>query len=151
MIALFLTHRAGFKIEERSRKIQGAWRDLRENQTCSKSWLPFCVVFALLSLRELALFPYQNPPLPVGRPATSSGSPERIHCPPLSGTQRAQRSKKFNLARNFQSRSKFSISLENFNLDVSISPTRIGPRWVARTKISFSLEMLNLARYLEFF
>ena len=52
---------------------------------------------------------------------------------------------------NHQSRSKFSISLENFNLDVSISPQKIGPRWVARSKISFSLEIFNLARNLEFF
>ena len=51
------------------------------------------------------------------------------------GPQRAQRSKKFNLDRNFQSRSKFLISLENFNLDVSNSPQKIGPRWVARSKI----------------
>ena len=69
----------------------------------------------------------------------------------LNLSQRAQRSKKFNLARNFQSRSKFLISLENFNLDVSISPQKIGPRWVARSKISFSLEIFNLARNLEFF
>ena len=33
--------------------------------------------------------------------------------------------------KNFQSRSKCSISRENFNLDVSISPTKIGPQWVA--------------------
>ena len=65
--------------------------------------------------------------------------------------QRAQRSKKFNLARKFQSRSEFLISLENFNLDVSNSPQKIGPRWVARSKISFSLEIFNLARNLEFF
>ena len=46
--------------------------------------------------------------------------------------------KKFNLARNFQSRSKFLISLENFNLDVSNSPQKIGPRG--------SLEIYILAR-----
>ena len=71
-----------------------------------------------------------------------------------SEIQRAQRSNKFNLARNFQSRSKFLISLENFNfnLDVSISPQKkIGPRWVARSRISFSLEIFNLARNLECF
>ena len=57
--------------------------------------------------------------------------------------QKAQRSKKFNLARNFQSRSKFSISLEKFNLEsrrLDFPTTKkIGPRWVARSKISFSL------------
>ena len=65
--------------------------------------------------------------------------------------QRAQRSKQksisleisisiemFNLARNFQSR----------RLDL---PTKIGPRWVARSKFSFLLEIFNLARNLEFF
>ena len=66
-------------------------------------------------------------------------------------TQRAQRSKKLDLDRNFQSRSKFLISLENFNLDVSIYPQKIGPRWVARSKISFSIEIFNLDRNLEFF
>ena len=56
-----------------------------------------------------------------------------------------------------QSRSNFSISieflnsLEYFNLDVSNSPQKIGPRWVAGSKISFSLEIFNLARNLEFF
>ena len=46
--------------------------------------------------------------------------------------------KKFDLDRDFQSRSKFLIfKLENFNLDVSISPRKIGSRWVARSKISF--------------
>ena len=77
-----------------------------------------------------------------------------LHCDRKSHTlrtQRAQRSKKFDLARNFQSRSKFLISLENFNLDVSISPQKIGPRWVARSKISFSIEIFNLDRNLEFF
>ena len=74
-----------------------------------------------------------------------------IRFPPTPLPQRAQRSKKFNLARNFQSRSNSLISLENFNLDVSNSPQKIGPRWVARSKISFSLEMFNLARNLDFF
>ena len=62
-----------------------------------------------------------------------------------------QRSKKKDLDRNFQSRSKFLISLESFDLDVSISPQKIGPRWVARSKISFSIEIFNLDRNLEFF
>ena len=66
-------------------------------------------------------------------------------------TQRAQRTKKFDLDRNFQSRSKSLISLENFDLDVSISPQKMGPRWVARSKISFSIEIFNLDRNLEFF
>ena len=39
-------------------------------------------------------------------------------------SQRAQRSKKFNLARHFQSRSKFLIPLENFNLDGLDCPTK---------------------------
>ena len=57
-----------------------------------------------------------------------------------------------NLARNVQSRPKFLVSLEYFNLDVSISPTKIiGPRWVARSKISFSLEIFNLASKSRFF
>ena len=54
--------------------------------------------------------------------------------------------------KTFQSRSRCSISiLENFNLDVSISPQKLGPPWVARSKISFLLEIFNLARNLEFF
>ena len=53
-------------------------------------------------------------------------------------SQRAKRSKKFALARNFQSRSKFLISIAFYNLDVSNSPQKIGPRWVARSKFSFS-------------
>ena len=69
----------------------------------------------------------------------------------IENPQRAQRSKKIDLDRNFQSRSKFLISLENFNLDVSISPQKIGPQWVARSKISFSIEIFNLDRNLEFF
>ena len=55
-------------------------------------------------------------------------------------TQRAQRSKIFDPDRNFWSRSKFLISLENFNLDVSISPQKIGPR------VGGSLENFILAR-----
>ena len=50
-----------------------------------------------------------------------------------------------------QSQSKILISLENFKFDVSNSPTKIGPRWVAHSKVSFSLEIFNLARNLEFF
>ena len=57
-------------------------------------------------------------------------------------SQRAQRSKKFDLDRNFQSRSKFLISLENLNLDVSISPQK-NRAAVARSKISFSIEISN--------
>ena len=43
------------------------------------------------------------------------------------------------------------ISLEIFNLDVSNSPQKIGPQWVGRSKISFSLEIFNLAQNLEMF
>ena len=53
---------------------------------------------------------------------------------------RAQRSEKFNLAQNFQPRSKFLIPLENFNLDVSISPTKNG------ATVGGSLENFILAR-----
>ena len=95
-------------------------------------------------------------PLSEGAMGSHQRDPRRF--PPLhmreSGTitQRAQRSKKhIDLDRNFQSRSKFLISLENFNLDVSISPQKIGPRWVARSKISFSIEIFNLDRNFEFF
>ena len=63
---------------------------------------------------------------------------------PGTNPQRAQRSKKFDLDRNFQPRSKFLISVENFDIDVSISPQKKGPRWVARSKISFSIEIFNL-------
>ena len=71
---------------------------------------------------------------------------EHCHGISLPYSQRAQRSKKIDLDRNFQSRSKSLISLENFILDVSISPQKIGPRWVARSKISFSIEIFNLDR-----
>ena len=57
-----------------------------------------------------------------------------------------------------KSRSKFSISIEIFNLARNFQSRRldfpqkkIGPRWVARSKMSFSLEIYNLARNLEFF
>ena len=68
-------------------------------------------------------------------------------------TQRAQRSKNFDLDRNFQSRSKFLIALKMFSLDVSISPQKIGPRWVARSKISFSIEIsisIKISNFLIF-
>ena len=48
-----------------------------------------------------------------------------------------------------QSRLKFSISLEIFNLDLKFSistsefPTKIVPWWVARLKFSISLENFN--------
>ena len=69
------------------------------------------------------------------------------------GSQRARRSKNFNLARNFQSRILDRIfdlarKLQSRRLD---SPQKIGPRWVARSKISFLLEIFNLARTLNFF
>ena len=60
--------------------------------------------------------------------------------------------------KKLRSRSKYSISieilisLENFNLDVSNSPQKkVGLRWVAGLKISFSLEIFDLARNLKFF
>ena len=58
-------------------------------------------------------------------------------------TKRAQRSKKFDPDRNFWSRSKFLISLENFNLDVSISPQK------NRAAVGGSLEKFILARNLQ--
>ena len=48
--------------------------------------------------------------------------------------------------KNIQSRSKFSISIENFDLNVSNSPQNIGLRWVACSKMSFSLEIFNLSK-----
>ena len=48
--------------------------------------------------------------------------------------------------KKIQSRSRLKISIEIFNLDRKFQsqrldfPTRIGPRWVARSKITFSLE-----------
>ena len=60
--------------------------------------------------------------------------------------------------KKIQSRSKFSISIEIFNLTRKFQSRRlefphknIGPRWVARSKFSLSLEIFNLARNLEFF
>ena len=64
--------------------------------------------------------------------------------------QRAQRSKQFNLARNFNLDRNF-LSRSNISISTSRFPNKkIGPRWVARSKISFSLEIFNLARHLEF-
>ena len=87
----------------------------------------------------------------------SIGRGEEAPTPTLSISlrkpQRAQRSNKFDLDRNVQSRSKFLISLENFNIDISISPQKIGPRWVtrswlarrfhSRSKFSISIEISN--------
>ena len=56
------------------------------------------------------------------------------------GSQRAQRSNKFDLHRNFQSRSKCLILLKIFNLDVSISPTK------NRAAVGGSLESFILDR-----
>ena len=58
----------------------------------------------------------------------------------LKMTQRAQRLKRFDPDRNLWSRSKFLISLENFNLDVSISPQK------NRAAVGGSLENFILAR-----
>ena len=66
--------------------------------------------------------------------------PPYIRNQKLGGPRGPNDQKTFNLARNFQSRSKFLIPLGYFDLDVSSSPQKIGPRWVARSKISFSLE-----------
>ena len=50
------------------------------------------------------------------------------------------------------------ISIEIFDLDRKFQSRRLdfptkkkGPRWTARSKISFSLEIFNLARNLNFF
>ena len=57
--------------------------------------------------------------------------------------------KKFNLARNFHSRARLLIPLENFNLDVSTSPQKKGRGgWLARklhsrSKFSVLLEISN--------
>ena len=56
---------------------------------------------------------------------------------------------KFNLARTFQSRSKFLVSLENFNLDASNSPTKnraslwLARKFHSRSKFSISLGISN--------
>ena len=42
-----------------------------------------------------------------------------------------------------QSRLKFSISLEIFNLNLQNFPPKIGVWWVARLKFSISLETFN--------
>ena len=60
-----------------------------------------------------------------------------------SCAQRAQRSKKLNLAQNLQSRSKCLIALEKFNLDVSISPPK------NRAAVGGALENFILARNLR--
>ena len=67
---------------------------------------------------------------------------------------RAQILKKFKIAWNFQSRLKFSISLENFNLAWNFQswppefPTKkIGVWWVARLKISSSLENFKILKF----
>ena len=46
----------------------------------------------------------------------------------------------------FQSRLKTSISLEIFNLDLQNSPQKIGGWWVARLKISISLENFKILK-----
>ena len=83
---------------------------------------------------------FSGPPWPNFTLSGLSGGfgPRELEDPCVGSTQRAQRSKKFDLDRNFQSRSKFLIfKLENFNLDVSISPQKIGPRWVARKRAEY--------------
>ena len=63
----------------------------------------------------------------------------------------SQRSKKFDPDRNFWSRSNFFNVARKFQSRRLDFPQKIGPRWVARSKISFSLEMFNPDRNLEFF
>ena len=60
----------------------------RENQTCTKSWLPFCVAFAPLLPKEN--WPFSGTgkhPLSVGSPSISTGSPVWIHCFLLPGNR----------------------------------------------------------------
>ena len=58
-------------------------------------------------------------------------------------TLKAQRLKKINLVSNFHSRSKTSILLEMFNLDLQNSPQEVGVWWPARLTFSIVLENLN--------
>ena len=62
-------------------------------------------------------------------------------------SQRAQILKKFKIAWNFQSRLEISISLEIFNPDLQNSPQKIGVWWVARLKISSSLENFKILNF----
>ena len=103
------------------------------------------------TLRSSAIWERTKPNLGNGKGVITKGVFSLEDSLESLNSQRAQRSKKYDLDRNFQSRSNFLISLENFDLDVSISPQKIGPRWVARSKISFSIEIFNLDRNLEFF
>ena len=64
-------------------------------------------------------------------------------------TLRAQRLKKINLDWKFQSRLKFSISIEIFNPDLQKSPQKIGVCSVARLKFSISLENFKILSFLE--
>ena len=54
---------------------------------------------------------------------------------------------KINLAWNFRSRLKISISLENVNPDLLHFPIKIGVWWVARLKFSISLEHLKILNF----
>ena len=51
----------------------------------------------------------------------------------------------------FQSRLKFSISLEMFNPDLQNSPQKIGFWWVARLKFSISLENFKISQIFSIF
>ena len=53
-----------------------------------------------------------------------------------------------NLEKN-QTRLKFSISLEMFNLDLQNSPQKIAFWWVARLKISISLENFKILKFFK--
>ena len=68
-----------------------------------------------------------------------------------SNSLRAQRLKKINPAWNFQSRSKNSISLHNFNPDLQNSPQKTGVWWVARLKSQSRLKISIPEDDLDFF
>ena len=62
----------------------------RENQTCTKLWLPFCVAFApLFPKGNVPFSSTRNPPASQGRPTISTESPEHEStvCPPPPGTR----------------------------------------------------------------
>ena len=66
-----------------------------------------------------------------------------MHAIILAATLRAQ------ILKKMQSRLKFSISLEIFNLDLQNSPQKIGGWWVARLKVSISLENFKILKFLK--
>ena len=128
-----------------------------------------CCTFVLLLCTLVPVFgtgehppkpPFWKPPFANQQPKGPTLKKSILAIPPTPdrgpnhprGPNDQKKKKKIDPDRNFWSRSKFLIfKLENFNLDVSISAQKIGPRWVARSKISFSLEIVNPDRNLEFF